>query len=133
MERVAGNDPASSVWKTEALPLDDTRLFAAIQLSMNQLLVGDREIESRPHAPKAWMRAITLVPVKKTKRAGIAIDPGPFENSYRCQESGSAATGRFNDHDRRGWICPELESVFHARQFNNKAGRRTRQAKSTTN
>jgi hypothetical protein len=26
MERVAGNDPASSVWKTEALPLDDTRL-----------------------------------------------------------------------------------------------------------
>ena len=25
MERVAGNDPASSVWKTEALPLDDTR------------------------------------------------------------------------------------------------------------
>ena len=26
VERVAGNDPASSVWKTEALPLDDTRL-----------------------------------------------------------------------------------------------------------
>jgi hypothetical protein len=26
LERVAGNDPASSVWKTEALPLDDTRL-----------------------------------------------------------------------------------------------------------
>ena len=23
---MAGNDPASSVWKTEALPLDDTRL-----------------------------------------------------------------------------------------------------------
>ena len=27
LERVAGNDPASSVWKTEALPLDDTRLL----------------------------------------------------------------------------------------------------------
>ena len=26
LERVAGNDPASSVWKTEALPLDDTRI-----------------------------------------------------------------------------------------------------------
>ena len=30
MERVAGNDPASSVWKTEALPLDDTRLKLTI-------------------------------------------------------------------------------------------------------
>lgn len=26
LERMAGNDPTSSVWKTEALPLDDTRL-----------------------------------------------------------------------------------------------------------
>ena len=48
MERVAGNDPASSVWKTEALPLDDTRLEPNYSVVKEpETLVGDLGLEPR--------------------------------------------------------------------------------------